>query len=166
MNELAKWKWVFPEAVRCWGGRISPTASTWIINPVYIYFLHTLWVVGYLWLNWGGLAAVWKIDHLKCVGKGHGWIRRIMKPALVEWNGALLAVCVWIELWEDNSRKVKWSDCVDCGMERLIHLCCAVLRWVKWTERNGVKGGWRWGTNGVPRNEMREENEPTASTWK
>jgi len=26
-------------------------------------------------------------------------------------------------------------------MERLNHLCCGVLRWVKWTERNVVKGG-------------------------
>jgi len=30
----------------------------------------------------------------------------------------------------DYSREAKWNDCVDCGMERLNHLCCAVLRWV------------------------------------
>jgi len=34
-------------------------------------------------------------------------------------------------LCEDYSRKAKWNDCVDCGMEQLSHLCCAVLRWVK-----------------------------------
>lgn len=53
-----------------------------------------------------------------------------------------------------------------CGVEWRSHLCRAVLRWVKWTERNVVKGGRVWGTNCVPRNEMREENEPTASTCK
>ena len=31
---------------------------------------------------------------------------------------------------EDYGLKAKWNDCVDCGMERLSHLCCAVLRWV------------------------------------
>ena len=53
-----------------------------------------------------------------------------------------------------------------CGVEWRRHLCRAVLRWVKWTERNVVKGGRVWGTNCVPRNEMREENEPTASIRK
>ena len=75
-----------------------------------------------------------------------------------EWNGTLLAVCGRIYLWEDNSRKVKWNDCVDCGMKRLSHLCCAVLRWVKWTERNGVKGGRevRYEQRPPKRNERRE----------
>jgi len=36
---------------------------------------------------WGGLAAVWKIDRWKCVGKGHGWIRREMEWLRGLWNG-------------------------------------------------------------------------------
>ena len=152
------------------------TASTWIINSIYLFsaqlmgggvfcgFLilaERLYTYRSAWkalsLFWGGHAAVWKIDHWKCVGKWHGWIRRGMEQAFGEWNGAILAVCVWIDLWEDYSRKAKWNDCVDCGMERLIHLCCAVLRWVKWTERNVVKGG---------RVVRHEQRPPKRNEWR
>ena len=115
---------------------------------------------------WGGLVAVEKIYNWKCVGKGHVWWLNATQQWVGEWNEALLAVCGRSICVRITAVKRNGMTALICGVEWRSHLCRVVLRWVKWTECNVVKGGRQWGRNAVPRNEMSEENEPTASTWK
>ena len=56
-----------------------------------------------------------------------------------------------------------------CAMEWLSHLCCGVLRWVKWTKAEwSVRNRSEWVFRNECRawNEMSKVNEPTASTRK
>ena len=63
----------------------------------------------------------------------------------------------WLICERITAEKRNGMNCVDCGMERLIHLCCAVLRWVKWTKRNVVKGG---------REVRHEQRPPKRNEWR
>ena len=89
----------------------------------------------------------------------NGWI----------WNGASLnAFCGWkvanlakfarFSTWVDKKHPGSGMECgLTWDVEWRNHLCCAVLRWVKWTERNVVKGG---------RVVRHEQRPPKRNEWR
>ena len=109
-------------------------------------------------LNGVDSSQLEKIYHWKCVGKGHGWRLNGTKQCVGEWNGAYwLFVCGYICAWITAVKRNGMTALI-CGVEWRSHLCRAVLRWEKWTERNVVKGGRvvRYELRPPKRNERRE----------
>jgi len=81
------------------------------------------------------------------------WRLSVTEQWVGEWNGALLAVCGWIYLCEDYSRKAQWNDWVDLwsGMKKALMQCGAEvgeMNWTQWSE------GW-------PRSEARTASPET-----
>ena len=99
-----------------------------------------------------------KIDLWKCVGKRHRWRLNGTEQWVgeMQWSNTgccVLNICERIQPEQQNG-----MTALTCGVEWRSHLWRVVLRWVKWTERNEVKGGCevRHEQHPPKRNERRE----------
>ena len=89
-------------------------------------------------------------------GMGGDWMERnngLGNEMELYWLFVCGYICAWITADKRNGM-TGWI----CGVEWSSHLCRAVLRWEKWTERNVVKGGRvvRYEQRPPKRNERRE----------